>query len=245
MRGDQRVQTLSRITGLVGLAVATGILSGPARSADWQPRSGDLPLTPSVSQVPAPNLSAERTGPQATVTTAEPGVVTPVAAVDLGRYVGLWYEIARVPAWFQSRCERQTTAQYQLRDDGRITVLNQCIKRNGTVDRARGLARVIDRSTNSRLQVSFVSVLGWRPFWGDYWVLALDPEYRWAVIGDPRRRYGWILSRSPQMDAATLNLCFQALERNGYQRSRFVLTPQSPVDEQGMTVLKRPLTLRV
>jgi apolipoprotein D and lipocalin family protein len=210
--------------------MAAGILSGSVKAADRQPQSEGLPLAPIVSQGPAQHLSPARTDPQATIPTSGPGVVTPVAALDLERYQGLWYEIARVPAWFQSRCEGQTTAQYQRRDDGRITVVNRCIQRNGKVDQARGIARVVDRSTNSRLQVSFVSVLGWRPFWGDYWVLALDPDYRWAVIGDPRRRYGWILSRSPQMDAATLNLCFQALERNGYKRTSFVLTPQSPVD---------------
>ena len=156
------------------------------------------------------------------------GAVRPVASVDLQRYGGLWYEIARIPAWFQSGCVRNTTATYQLRDDGRITVINECLRRNGTIDRARGLARSIDPTTNARLQVSFVSFLGWRPFWGDYWILGLDPDYRWAVVGDPSRRYGWILSRTPGLEPATLDATFAVLERNGYQRDRFVLTPQGP-----------------
>lgn len=214
MRSDQQVRTRSPIAGLLGLAVATAFLNAPAQAADQQPQRDNLP--------------PERSIPVTTITPSEPGVVTPVPAVDLGRYQGLWYEIARVPAWFQSGCERETTAHYERRHDGRINVVNSCLKRNGTLDQARGLARVIDRSTNSRLQVSFVSVLGWRPFWGDYWILALDPDYRWAVIGDPGRRYGWILSRSPQMDAATLDTCFRALERNGYKRTSFVLTLQRP-----------------
>lgn len=154
--------------------------------------------------------------------------VTPVVAVDLQRYLGLWYEIARIPAWFQSGCVRATTARYQRKDDGRIEVLNACIRRNGSFDEARGVARVIDRSSNARLQVSFFSVLGWRPFWGDYWIIGLDPDYRWAVIGDPGRRYGWILSRTPALDGATLATTFQVLEQNGYRRSRFVLTPHDP-----------------
>ena len=152
--------------------------------------------------------------------------VTSVPAVDLQRYRGLWYEIARIPAWFQSTCLRDTTARYQLRDDGRITVTNQCLRRNGTIDNATGLARVLDRTSNARLQVSFFSFLGWRPFWGDYWIIGLDPEYRWAVVGDPIRRYGWILARRPSLDAPALEAAFAVLERNGYQRASFVLTPQ-------------------
>ena len=149
-----------------------------------------------------------------------------MAAVDLQRYTGLWYEIARIPAWFQSTCWRDTTASYQLRDDGRITVTNRCIRRNGSVETARGLARVTDPLTKSRLQVSFVSFLGWRPFWGDYWIIGLDPQYRWAVVGDPSRRYGWILARTPMLESPSLETTFAVLERNGYQRTSFVLTPQ-------------------
>ena len=153
--------------------------------------------------------------------------VQPVAAVDLERFVGPWFEIARIPAWFQNRCARDTTARYQRRSDGRITVINRCLTRGGKVDEAEGLARVLDPTTNARLQVSFVSLLGWRPFWGDYWIIGIDPDYRWLVVGDPRRQYGWILSRSASLEPAQLEAALQALERNGYQRSRFVFTPQT------------------
>ena len=155
--------------------------------------------------------------------------VMPVVSVDLQRYEGLWYEIARIPAWFQSSCVRDSTARYQQRPDGRLTVINQCLRRNGSVDRATGLARVVDPASNARLQVSFVSFLGWRPFWGDYWILGLGPEYRWAVVGDPSRRYGWILSRTPVLAPASLAEAFAVLERNGYRPGSFVLTPQSPL----------------
>lgn len=154
--------------------------------------------------------------------------VTPVAAVDLERYAGFWYEIARVPAWFQSRCARRSVAVYGRRADGGLSVLNQCIKRNGNVEQATGIARVVDPASRARLRVSLVSLLGWRPFWGDYWVIGLDPDYRWAVVGDPQRRYGWILSRTPSLEPATQAGIFELLARNGYERSRFVLTPQSP-----------------
>jgi apolipoprotein D and lipocalin family protein len=151
--------------------------------------------------------------------------VQPVPAVDLERFLGSWYEIARIPAWFQNRCVKDTTALYQLRTDGKITVTNRCITRKGDIDQAVGLARVLDPATKARLQVSFVSLLGWRPFWGDYWIIGLDPEYRWLVVGDPRRQYGWILSRTSVMEPALLEAAFQSLERNGYGRGRFVLTP--------------------
>jgi len=153
--------------------------------------------------------------------------VQPVAAVDVERFLGSWFEIARIPAWFQNRCVKGTTALYQLRRDGRITVINRCVTRRGDIDQAKGLARVLDPTTTTRLQVSFVSLLGWRPFWGDYWIIGLDPDYRWLVVGDPKRRYGWILSRSSVLEPALLEAAFLSLQSNGYARERFVLTPQS------------------
>lgn len=173
----------------------------------------------------APVLANE---PTANVQATSPtGEVIAVPAVDLERFVGEWYEIARIPAWFQNRCFKDTTARYQLRDDGRITVTNRCLTRTGGIDQAVGLARVLDPASKSKLKVSFVSFLGWRPFWGDYWVIGLDPDYRWLVVGDPKRQYGWILSRSPLMEPPQLEAAFAILERNGYGRARFALTPQS------------------
>jgi len=153
--------------------------------------------------------------------------VQPVAAVDVERFLGSWYEIARIPAWFQNRCVKDTTARYQLRRDGKIAVINRCVTRTGEIDQAKGLARVLDPATTTRLQVSFVSLLGWRPFWGDYWIIGLDPDYRWLVVGEPKRQYGWILSRSSVLEPALLEAALLSLERNGYSRARFVLTPQS------------------
>lgn len=153
--------------------------------------------------------------------------VQPVPAVDLNRFLGSWYEVARIPAWFQNRCVKDTTASYQLRSDGKISVTNRCLTGKGQIDQAVGLARVLDPTTKAQLQVSFVSLLGWRPFWGDYWVIGLDPDYRWLVVGDPKRQYGWILSRNRVIEPALLEAAFQSLERNGYSRARFVLTPHT------------------
>lgn len=154
--------------------------------------------------------------------------VTPVPSLDLNRYAGHWYEIARIPNRFQRQCARRTVARYQLRSDGRLGVLNQCVKRNGNVDQATGVARVIDPVSHSRLQVSLVSLLGWRPFWGDYWVIGLDPDYRWAVVGSPDRRYGWVLARTRALAAPAMADVAAVLVRNGYDPASFRITGDSP-----------------
>jgi apolipoprotein D and lipocalin family protein len=156
---------------------------------------------------------------------AEPAPLATVPAVDIARYAGLWYEIAAIPMWFQRNCLGDTTARYTPNPDGTIDVLNRCRTRDGS-DEAHGLARVVDTRSNARLQVSFFSFLGWRPVWGDYWIIALAPDYSWAVVGGPKRRYGWILARTPALDAATLAAIRQRLEALGYDPARFVPTAQ-------------------
>jgi len=150
----------------------------------------------------------------ATTTTARlhlPELQT-VPHVDLGRYVGTWYEIANFPQSFQRGCTA-TTATYTARRDGDIDVLNRC--RDGSPDgperSARGRARVVDRTTNAKLEVSF-----FRPFWGDYWVIGLSPDYHWAVVGEPSRKYLWILARTPQLQASAFEQAIEIARSNGY-----------------------------
>jgi apolipoprotein D and lipocalin family protein len=150
-----------------------------------------------------------------------PPAVIPVSSVNLSRYAGGWYEIARIPNRFQRQCARHSVALYGLLPDGRLSVLNQCIKPSGNVNQATGVARVIDPVSRARLKVSLVSFLGWRPFWGDYWVIGLDDDYRWAVVGSPDRRYGWVLARTPHLDEASMASIREILERQGYGWSRF------------------------
>lgn len=152
--------------------------------------------------------------------------VTTVAHVDLARYVGLWYEVAKIPNRFQDQCARGTTAEYEVREDGRITVVNRCAKDDGKMDEAAGVARVVDAATNAKLEVSFVSFLGWRPFWGDYWVIGLDDDYRWAVVGTPDRKYGWVLARKPALDDDAREAIDAVLVANGYDPEDFVASPQ-------------------
>lgn len=154
-----------------------------------------------------------------------PDAVTTVPHVDLTRYVGLWHQLALIPNRFQDQCVSGTTATYALREDGRIDVLNRCTDAKGRIDEAKGLARVIDRSTNAKLEVSFVSFLGWRPFWGDYWVIGLDEDYAWAVVGTPDRKYGWILARTPELDPASWQEIMEVLGANGYAWEDFEHSP--------------------
>ncbi|UCH83548.1 MAG: lipocalin family protein [Candidatus Latescibacterota bacterium] len=148
--------------------------------------------------------------------------VRTVRSLDLERYVGLWYEIARIPNSFQKKCARGTTAEYTLREDGRISVVNRCTKEDGSQIKADGVAKIVDAASNAKLKVSFFSLLGWRPVWGDYWVIGLDDDYQWAIIGTPDRKYGWVLARSPELAEDTLDKIFGIIERNGYKRESFV-----------------------
>lgn len=145
-----------------------------------------------------------------------------VAHVDLSRYVGTWYEIANFPQSFQRGCTA-TTATYTLRADGDIDVLNRC--RKGSLDgkekSALGRARVVDRTTNAKLEVSF-----FRPFWGDYWIIDLADDYSYAVVGHPGRDYLWILARDPAMAEATFQGIVARLQAKGYETSRLVRTLQ-------------------
>jgi len=151
--------------------------------------------------------------------------VTTVDQVDLARYVGLWYEVAKIPNKFQKQCARGTTAEYILREDGRITVVNRCFKENGDLDDAKGVAKIVDPVTNAKLEVSFVSFLGWRPFWGDYWIIGLDKDYRWVIVGTPDRKYGWVLARTPTLGNDTLEGIFAILQSQGYDVSDFEISP--------------------
>ena len=154
-----------------------------------------------------------------------PSLVT-VNQVDLSKYTGLWYEIAKIPNSFQGQCAYGTTAEYKLLEDGEIQVINKCFKSDGEPDVAEGLAKVVDKKTNSKLEVSFFSILGFRPFWGDYWIIGLDDNYQWAVVGSPNRKYGWVLSRTPSLPDETMQKIFSILKEQHYNPDSFEMSPQ-------------------
>ena len=151
----------------------------------------------------------------------------PVDSVNLQKYAGKWYEIARIPNSFQKKCDRNTTATYILQDDGRIKVINRCIEKDGSESKSVGVAKVIDTVSNSKLEVSFVRILGIQLFWGDYWIIGLDKDYRYAVVGTPSRKYGWILSRTPKLSSHDINVIFDILRKQGYDPNNFIFTAQS------------------
>ena len=150
--------------------------------------------------------------------------------VDLTRYAGRWYEIARLPNRFQQKCAGDVHATYSLRPDGRVTVVNECRREDGSVTRAEGVARRARKDgPASRLKVRFApAILSFLPsVWGDYWIVELDREYRHAVVGEPSRWYLWILSREPVMEAAVYDALAAAAGRQGFDTTRLVRTPQS------------------
>jgi len=149
-----------------------------------------------------------------------------VAHVDLNRYIGTWYEIAKIPNSFQRQCQCGTTAQYALLPDGRIEIINACVKKDDSISRAAGIARVVDANSNAKLKISFVSLLGIRLFWGDYWIIGLDENYQWAIVGTPGRKYGWILGRAPILNESTLKKIYEQLDTLGYNPEDF--KPSTP-----------------
>jgi apolipoprotein D and lipocalin family protein len=148
----------------------------------------------------------------------------PVSSVDLKRYAGVWYEIAKIPNRFQKKCSQNTTAQYSLRTDGRIDVINRCVTKKGRTIEAIGIAKVVDTSTNSKLKVSFVRFLGIQLFWGDYWIIGLDSDYKYAIVGHPKRKYGWILSRNRKLKEKEWQEVHVILKEQGYDPNRFIQT---------------------
>jgi apolipoprotein D and lipocalin family protein len=169
----------------------------------------------------------------ATVSNAQEQSTQPlevVPTVDLNKYAGVWYEIARLPNWFQKRCVGDVTATYTLLDNGRIKVVNRCRKESGEIDEAEGEAKLSgDDAPNTKLKVRFApSILSFLPFvWGDYWIIALAPDYSYAVIGEPARKYLWVLSRTPDMNESTLNTLLDQIKAKGYDLTGLVRTNQS------------------
>src|SRR5688572_9563974 len=144
-----------------------------------------------------------------------------VQSVDLTRYVGRWYEIARLPNGFQKKCTDMVTADYTMRTDGRIEVVNRCRKASGEYSTAKGKAKVVDKKSNAKLKVTFF----W-PFYGDYWILELGANYEYAVVGEESRKYLWILSRTPQIDETFYQELLARMANQGFDTSRIIKTPQ-------------------
>jgi lipocalin/uncharacterized protein YbjT (DUF2867 family)/ligand-binding SRPBCC domain-containing protein len=154
--------------------------------------------------------------------------VRTVPSVDLDRYAGDWFEIARFPNRFQRQCVGDVRATYARRSDGRLDVVNRCRTADGDSE-ARGVARIVDERTFAKLKVRFapawLSVLP--VVWGDYWIIGLAPDYSWAVVGEPGRKYLWILARTSQLDDGSIAAARAAAVASGFDAGRLVATPQA------------------
>jgi apolipoprotein D and lipocalin family protein len=172
--------------------------------------------------------------------------VTAVPAVDLTRYAGLWYEIARYPNRLQARCAGNATAEYTLRTDGRITVVNRCVRTDGAEDVVQGVARLADpKRSSSKLQVRFApAAFSWLPqVWSDYWVIGLAADYGYAVVGEPSRESLWIMARGPQMHEVDYRAAVVIAVANGYDPARLQATLQ--IERRRATVPRRAAVDRI
>jgi apolipoprotein D and lipocalin family protein len=159
---------------------------------------------------------------------APAGPPATVAKVDLDRYAGRWFEIARFPTWFQKKCVGDVSAEYVRRPDGRLDVINRCRRADGTMDQAKGVARVVSTDgSNSKLKVRFAPAwLSFLPVWGDYWVLELADDYSYVVVGDSGRDYLWVLARAPQMSDEVYRELTGRVAAKGFDVSRLEKTAQ-------------------
>ncbi len=162
-----------------------------------------------------------------TVVQAQVAPLQTVPALDVPRYMGTWHEIAKYPNWFQKKCVSSTQATYSLQGDGRVQVLNRCKTDKGEWSEALGAARQIGGPTSAQLKVRFAPE--WLSFipmvWGDYWIIDLDSDFQCVVVSEPQREYLWILSRTPQMPAATYQTLLGKLDKLGFDLKRLEVSP--------------------
>lgn len=164
--------------------------------------------------------------------------VKPVDKIDLDRYLGTWVEIASVPQFFQRKCVRDTKATYSAAENALIRVENICTRDDGASEKIEGRARRVDADNPGKLEVTFVELFGEYRFWisGGYWVIALDSNYQWAVVGHPSRRFGWVLARDKRLTPVALAEIIGRIKSQGYDACEFVVTPQT-----GGLSVRRPL----
>jgi apolipoprotein D and lipocalin family protein len=163
---------------------------------------------------------------------ADDDVLTTVPALDVPRYMGRWYEIAKHPNRFQTRCISDTTAEYRLQPDGNLQVINRCRTQDDRLDEAVGAARQIGDRSSSRLEARFAPA--WLPFipavWGDYWVIDLDADYQLVAVSEPTRKFLWILARSPAVNPAVYEGLLQRLRDQGFDTGKLEPTRHAPAN---------------
>lgn len=198
-------QTLLRLAPAVVLGLAASLGAGGVRAAEA-----------AAAAAPA--------APSAPVSGGLPAPLPTIARLDLPRYMGRWYELARYPNRFQRDCSGPATADYALLPTGAVQVVNRCPQPGGKVDQAIGEARRVGAEGSPTLQVRFAPA--WLSFlpqvWGAYWVVELDADYQLAVVSEPQREFLWVLSRQPTLPAAQWAALEERLRALGFDPARLI-----------------------
>ena len=165
----------------------------------------------------------------ATLAYAQTKPLQTVDKVQLDRYLGVWYEIARKPMYFENKCSRDITATYTLNENGNVSVTNRCFSKDGQLQQSIGEAFVQNAPFNTKLKVSFLpEAIRWLSVArGDYWILKIDDDYQTVLVGEPRRKYMWVLSRSAQPDQAVVNEYLEYAKSVGYNLTDLIHTKQT------------------
>ena len=154
--------------------------------------------------------------------------LTVIEALDVSRYMGTWYELAKFPNRFQKKCISNTKAEYSLKKDRSVQVINRCKLENGEMDEAVGVARQVGDATSPIFEVRFAPA--WLSFipavWGDYWIIDLDKDYQLVAISEPTRKYLWVLSRKSKVDQETYQRLLVRLANKGFDVSKLDITIQ-------------------
>jgi apolipoprotein D and lipocalin family protein len=158
-----------------------------------------------------------------------PAPLEAIASLDVPRYMGTWYEVAKYPNWFQKRCIANTSATYAVQPNGMLQVLNRCQKEDGSMSEALGAAKQVGDANSPKLEVRFAPAwLSFLPFvWGNYWVIDLDPQYQLAAVSEPSRKYLWILSRSKTVEPKAYEALLQRLKQQGFNLDAIEISKQT------------------
>jgi apolipoprotein D and lipocalin family protein len=158
-----------------------------------------------------------------------PAPLEAIASLDVARYMGTWYEVAKYPNWFQKRCIANTSATYAVQPNGMLQVLNRCQKEDGSITDALGEAKQVGDTNSPKLKVRFAPAwLSFLPFvWGNYWVIDLDPQYQLAAVSEPSRKYLWILSRTQTVEPKAYDALLQRLKEKGFNLDAIEISKQT------------------
>jgi apolipoprotein D and lipocalin family protein len=169
------------------------------------------------------------TSAQAQSNEVPPAPLEAIASLDVPRYMGTWYEVAKYPNWFQKRCIANTSATYAVQPNGMLQVLNRCQKEDGSMSEALGAAKQVGDANSPKLEVRFAPAwLSFLPFvWGNYWVIDLDPQYQLAAVSEPSRKYLWILSRTKTVEPKAYDALLQRLKQKGFNLDAIEISKQT------------------